>query len=107
MNRPPDLGQLLKQAQQMQEQLAAAQADLATRTFEGSSGGGVVKAVVSGSGELVSLTISPDVIDPGDPEMLADLVVAAVHAASKLAAEATKTAMGGVTGGLDLGGLLG
>lgn len=107
MNRPPDLGRLLEQAQQMQEQLAATQADLATRTFEGSSGGGMVTAVVSGSSRLLSVHISPEVIDPSDPEMLGDLVVAAVHAATKLAADAAQAAMGGVTGGLDLGSLLG
>lgn len=91
----------------MQEQLAATQADLAARTFEGSAGGGMVKAVVSGSSRLLSLDISPDVIDPSDPQMLADLVVAAVHAATRLAEEAAQAAVGGVTGGLDLGGLLG
>ncbi len=106
MNRPPDMRQLMKQAQKMQEQLIAAQEELAGRQFEGSAGGGVVKAVVSGSNELLSVEISSEVIDPSDPEMLEDLVVAAVNGALRQAAEAAGTQMGGLD--LDgLGGLLG
>ena len=74
MNRPPDMRQLMKQAQQMQEQLAKAQAELAERRFEGSAGGGMVKAVVSGVPELLEIQISPEVVDPDDIEMLQDLV---------------------------------
>jgi len=107
MNRQPDMRQLMQQAQKMQEQLAAAQADLATKTFEGTAGGGVVAATVSGSQELVSITIDPSVVDPGDIEMLQDLVVAAVNQAMKSATEAAGNELGGLTGGLDLGGLFG
>lgn len=108
MNRPPNMQQLMKQAQQMQEQLMAAQAELADMTFEGSAGGGVVKATVRGSNELVSVEIAPDVIDPSDPEMLQDLVVAAVNGAMRAASEAAESQMGGLAGGLGgLGGLLG
>jgi DNA-binding YbaB/EbfC family protein len=108
MNRPPNMQQLLKQAQQMQEQLISAQAELAEQTFEGTSGGGAVKAVVKGSNELVSIEISVDVVDPTDVEMLEDLVVAAVNAAMRTAAEATENRLGGLAGGLGgLGGLLG
>jgi DNA-binding YbaB/EbfC family protein len=100
--------QLLKQAQQMQEQLMSAQAELAEQTFEGTSGGGAVKAVVKGSNELVAIEISADVVDPTDVEMLEDLVVAAVNAAMRTAAEATENRLGGLAGGLGgLGGLLG
>lgn len=105
MNRPPNMQQIMKQAQQMQEQLMAAQAQLAEMTFEGSAGGGMVKAVVRGSNELVSVEIDPSVIDPSDPEMLGDLVVAAVSGAMRAAAEAAESEMGGLAGGL--GGLLG
>ncbi len=98
---------LLQQAQQMQEQMASAQAELATQTFEGSSGGGVVKATVSGDGTLLSVKIDPSVIDPEDPEMLEDLVLAAVNQGLAAAGEAAQTHMGGIAGGLDLGGLLG
>ncbi len=108
MNRPPNMQHLLKQAQQMQEQLMSAQAELAEQTFEGTSGGGAVKAVVKGSNELVSIEISADVVDPTDVEMLEDLVVAAVNAAMRTAAEATENRLGGLAGGLGgLGGLLG
>lgn len=105
MNRQPDMRQLMKQAQKMQEELMAAQAELSDKTFEGSAGGGVVTAVVRGSNELVSVDISPDVIDPEDPELLGDLVVAAVNAAMGEAARAAEESMGGLAGGL--GGLLG
>lgn len=105
MNRPPNMQQIMKQAQQMQAELMAAQAQLAEMTFEGSAGGGMVKAVVRGSNELISVEIDPSVIDPTDPEMLGDLVVAAVNGAMRSAAEAAESEMGGLAGGL--GGLLG
>lgn len=107
MNRPPDMRQLLQQAQQMQQQLAEAQERLATEEFEGSAGGGVVTAVVTGANRVVSVSIDPDVIDPDDHEMLEDLVVAAVNAALAAAAEATEDSLGGLGGGMDLGGLFG
>jgi len=99
--------QLMQQAQQMQQQMAKAQADLADRTYEATAGGGVVKAVVKGNGDLVSVEFDPSVLDPDDPEMAGDLVVAAVNAAMKMAADDAGEAMGGLTGGMDLGGLLG
>ncbi len=108
MNRPPNMQQLLKQAQQMQEQLMSAQAELAEQTFEGTAGGGMVKAVVRGSNELVSIEIAPEVVDPEDVEMLQDLVVAAVNGAMRAAGEAAENQLGGLAGGLGgLGGLLG
>jgi nucleoid-associated protein EbfC len=107
MNRQPDMRQLMKQAQKMQEELAAAQEELASRTFEGTAGGGMVTATVSGSQELKSVVIDPSVVDPDDIEMLQDLVVAAVNQAMRSAAEAAGDQLGGLTGGLDLGGLLG
>ena len=106
MNRGPDMRQLMRQAQKMQEQMMAAQAELATKEFEGTAGGGVVKAIVSGSQELLSVAIAAEVIDPADPEMLQDLVVAAVNAAMKQAAAAAGETMGGMDVG-GLGGLLG
>jgi DNA-binding YbaB/EbfC family protein len=98
--------QLMKQAQKMQEQLMSAQAELAERTFEGSAGGGMVKAVVKGSNELVSIEISPEVVDPDDVEMLQDLVVAAVAAAMHAASTEAENQLGGLDMG-GLGGLLG
>lgn len=105
--RPQDLRKLMEQAQQMRQELATAQEELATRHFEGSAGGGVVKATVTGSGELVAVEIAPEVIDPADPEMLADLVMAAVNQGLRAANEAAQSQLGGLSGGLDLGGLLG
>ena len=91
----------------MQEQIQSAQADMAEQEFEGSAGGGVVKAKVKGSGEVLSVDIDPSVIDPDDPEMLGDLVAAAINAALNTISETAAEQMGGITGGLDLGGMLG
>ncbi|MDH3499337.1 MAG: YbaB/EbfC family nucleoid-associated protein [Acidimicrobiia bacterium] len=102
-----DLNKLMQQAAQMQEQLMAAQDELASQEFEGTAGGGVVTAAVTGDGKLQRLQIDPSVIDPADPEMLGDLVVAAVNQATKAAHDASAAQMGDMTGGLDLGGLLG
>jgi DNA-binding YbaB/EbfC family protein len=109
----PDMQQLMQQAAQMQAEVQRRQAELAEATFEGTAGGGVVTAVVRGSGELVSVTIDPAVLDPDDPEMVGDLVVAAVNQALKGIQEAAAETMPalpdlGELGGLgDLGGLLG
>jgi DNA-binding YbaB/EbfC family protein len=105
MNRQPDMRQIMKQAQLMQEQLAKAQAELAERRFEGSAGGGMVTAVVTGGPELVEVKISPEVVDPDDIEMLEDLVVAAVRQAIEASVEAANSELGGLAGGM--GGLLG
>ncbi|MGB7859807.1 MAG: YbaB/EbfC family nucleoid-associated protein [Acidimicrobiia bacterium] len=107
MNRQPDMRQLMKQAQEMQEQMVKAQAELADKRFEGSSGGGMVKAVVSGGSELIEIKISPEVVDPADVEMLEDLVLTAVRQAMEAASDAASTQLGGLAGGLDMGGLLG
>lgn len=97
--------QLLQQAQKMQEELARAQEELSNRRFEGSAGGGLVTAVVTGGPELVELTIDPQVVDPEDVAMLEDLVIAAVRQAMDAAVKAAGDEIGGLSGGL--GGLLG
>ena len=99
----PDLSGLLAQAQQMQEQLAAAQAELAQQQIVGDAGGGLVQATVTGGGELVGLSIAPDVVDPSDTETLADLVLAAYRDASSKAAALQQATMDPLTQGL--GGL--
>jgi hypothetical protein len=96
--------QLMKQAQKMQQQLLAAQQELAEAEVTGTAGGGLVSATMTGSGELTALTISPEAVDPDDVETLQDLVVAAVRDASRAANELAATTMGPVTGGLG-GGL--
>jgi hypothetical protein len=99
----PNMQQLMKQAQQMQQQLEQAQAELAEAEVTGSAGGGLVSATVRGSGELVSLTIDPQAVDPDDVETLQDLVVAAVRDANRAATELASEKMGPLAGGL--GGL--
>jgi DNA-binding YbaB/EbfC family protein len=99
------LNQMMRQMQKMQEEMAAAQEALAGETVEGSAGGGAVKAEVTGGLELRAVHISADVVDPDDVEMLEDLVVAAVSDALRKAQELQSQRLGGVTGGLDLGGL--
>ena len=96
----PNMQQLMKQAQQMQKQLMAAQAELAETEVEGSAGGGLVSAKMTGSGELLSLTIDPKAVDPDDVETLQDLVVAAVRDAAHNAADLTQEKMGPLAGGL-------
>ena len=96
---------LMRQMQRMQENMADAQAALATELVEGSAGGGVVTATVTGTGELQKVSIDPDVVDPDDVEMLEDLVVAAVTEALRAAQELQARSMGSLTGGLDLGSL--
>jgi DNA-binding YbaB/EbfC family protein len=105
----PDMQAILQQAQQMQQQLMSAQQELAAAEVTGTAGGGLVSAVVSGSGELKSLTIDPKVVDPEDVETLADLIVAAVRDANTkvqgLAADKMGPLAGGLGGDLDLGSL--
>jgi nucleoid-associated protein EbfC len=105
----PDLSALMAQAQQMQQSLMAAQEQLANTAVTGTAGGGLVTATVTGTGELTGLLIDPAAIDPGDPEGLADLVLAAVRDANRAAAELQQQAMGPFAGlgggGLSLPGM--
>ncbi len=98
----PPMNNMMKQVQQMQEDMFAAQAQLAEITVDGTAGGGMVKATVTGTGDLISIELSPDVVDPDDIEMLQDLVVAAVADANRAAQALQSERMGGVTGGIDL-----
>jgi hypothetical protein len=100
--------QLMKQAQKMQQQLLAAQQELAEVQVQGTAGGGLVTATVSGSGDVVSITIDPEAVDPDDVESLEDLVVAAIRDGVRAAQEVAADKMGPVTGGLGgMGGGLG
>jgi DNA-binding YbaB/EbfC family protein len=98
------MGALLKQAQQMQQQLVAAQEEMAATEVTGTAGGGLVSATMTGSGELTALTIAPAAVDPDDIETLQDLVVAAVRDAKRAADELAAQKMGPLAGGLG-GGL--
>jgi DNA-binding YbaB/EbfC family protein len=106
MPQGPNLNQLLKQAQQMQAEMAKAQEQLKDETVEASAGGGMVKVTMSGDMQLREITISPEAIDPEDPELLQDMVTAAVNEALRSAQELAASKMGGITGGLG-GGLPG
>jgi len=105
----PDMAQLLQQAQQMQQDLAAAQEELAATEVTGSAGGELVTATMTGTGELTALTIAPAAVDPDDLETLQDLIVAAVRDARRAADDLTAERMGPLTGGggFDLPGLPG
>ncbi|MGQ0464478.1 MAG: YbaB/EbfC family nucleoid-associated protein [Sporichthyaceae bacterium] len=100
----PDMATLLAQAQQLQEQVLAAQAELAKVQVSGSAGNGAVTATVTATGELIGLEISPAVVDPADVETLADLVVAAIRDATRAAGEVTAATMGPFAAGMGLGG---
>ncbi|MFD3661347.1 YbaB/EbfC family nucleoid-associated protein [Streptomyces sp. NPDC058659] len=96
----PDMQQLLLQAQKMQQDLARAQDELAKTEVEGQAGGGLVKATITGSGELRGLVIDPKAVDPEDTETLADLIVAAVHAANENAQQLQQAKLGPLAQGL-------
>lgn len=95
-----DMNKMLQQVQQMQEEMVKAQAELANERVEASVGGGMVTVTASGSGEIVAVKISPEAIDPEDPETLEDLVLAGVNEALRNAQELAQSKLGGVTGGL-------
>jgi hypothetical protein len=96
----PNMQQLLKQAQQMQRDLASAQEELASTQVEGSAGGGLVTAIVTGAGQVVSIRLDPGVVDPDDIDTLEDLVVAAINDATRQAADLQAERMGPLAGGL-------
>lgn len=106
MSDTPNMNDLLAQAMQMQQALLQAQEDAAARTVEGVAGGGVVRVEVTGTMEFLRVHIDPKVIDPTDPSMLEDLVLAAIHDAAAQVSAATQQSMNAVGGGM-LGGLLG
>ena len=103
----PDMQGLMAQAAEMQAALVDKQRVLAGQTYEGSAGGGVVTVVITGAGDLVSVEIDSSVLDPDDPELVGDLVVAAVNQATASMREAAASVMGlpALPEGLDLGSL--
>jgi nucleoid-associated protein EbfC len=100
----PNMQQLMQQAQKMQRELLAAQAELQQAVVEGTAGGGLVRATLTGSGELTDLLIDPKAVDVDDLETLQDLIVAAVRDAKRAADELAETTMGPLAGGMG-GGL--
>jgi len=98
-----DMNKLLQQAQQMQEQVAKAQEELANQTVEASAGGGMVTVVATGDLQIKEIKIAKEAIDPDDPDMLGDTVLAAVNEALRSAQGLMESRLGGMMGGL--GGL--
>ena len=99
------MANLQRMAQQMQQDMARVQSELEAAQVDGSAGGGVVSATVTGKGQLVSITIDPSAVDPSDVEMLQDLVVAAVNDALRASRDLAEEKMAAVTGGLKIPGM--
>jgi nucleoid-associated protein EbfC len=108
MPQPPNMQQLLKQAQKMQEDMMAAQESLKDEVVEASAGGGMVSVKVSGDLDVKEIRIDPQAVDPDDVELLQDMVLAAVNEGMRAAQELAASKMGNIAGGLGggLGGLL-
>ena len=102
MKGMPNMGNLMKQAQQFQAKMARLQEELGERTVETSAGGGMVSVVANGRQEIISIKIEPEVIDSNDPEMLQDLILAAVNDALSKAKNMVNEEMGKLTQGLNL-----
>ena len=99
------MGQMMKQAQKLQSQMMKLQEELAEKTVESSSGGGMVTVVANGRQQIVTIKIENEVVDPDDVDMLQDLVLAAVNDALTKAQEMVSSEMGKLTGGLNIPGL--
>jgi DNA-binding YbaB/EbfC family protein len=99
-----DMNKLMQQVGEMQEQMEKAQTELANETVEATAGGGMVRVVAKGTGEIKEIKIDPKAIDPNDPELLEDMILAAVNEASRSAQSLAESKLGGLAGGA-LGGL--
>lgn len=102
--QPNNMNQMLKQAQQMQENMAALQEDLDAREYTASAGGGMVEVTVTGQHKLQKITIKPEAVDPEDIEMLEDFITVAVNEAVSNAIKTAEEEMSAITGGLNLPG---
>lgn len=102
----PNMANLMKQAQKMQQDMQKAQEELMQMTFEATSGGGAVKAVVSGEKKLVSLDIDDEILNPDDKDMLVDMIIVALNDAMAKAEQTTQDKLSKVTGGMGLSGLM-
>jgi nucleoid-associated protein EbfC len=100
-----DINKMMQQVQQMQADMMKAQEELANETVEASAGGGMVTVIATGAGEIQSIKIAPEAIDPDDPELLSDTILAAVNEALRSANDLAQSRLGGMAGGLGLPGL--
>ncbi|MCW3009721.1 MAG: hypothetical protein JWO90_125 [Solirubrobacterales bacterium] len=101
----PNMQQMMKQVQKMQADMAKAQEELKTATVTATAGGGMVTVTATGDQQITAIEIKPEAVDPDDVELLQDLVLAAVNEALRSSQEMAANKMGGLTGGMDLGGL--
>jgi DNA-binding YbaB/EbfC family protein len=101
-----NMGDILRQAQVMQQKLSKMQQEMAGKEFEASSGGGMVTARVSGRQELLALVVDPKALEGGDVEMLQDLILAAVNEAMRIAKDSMEREMNALTGGIKLPGMI-
>ena len=102
---PNNMQHMMKQAQKMQEDMATKQAELEVTEYAASAGGGMVDVTVNGKKEIIALKIKPEIVDPEDIEMLEDMVTAAVNSAMRTAQEAYDSAMGQISGSLNIPGV--
>ena len=102
---PTDMNGMIKQAQKMQEDMAALQEDLDSREYEVSAGGGAVSVKINGKMEIQNIEISPEIVDPDDIETLSDIIVAGVNEAIKKVNETNSSEMSKITGSLSMPGL--
>jgi nucleoid-associated protein EbfC len=100
-----DMNKMMQQVQQLQAQMAQAQEELKNETVEASAGGGMVTVKATGDLQITEITIAPEAIDPDDPEMLSDMVLAAVNEALRSAQALAQSKLGGMAGLGDLGGM--
>jgi nucleoid-associated protein EbfC len=100
-----DINKMMQQVQQMQAEMMKAQEELAGETVEASAGGGMVTVIATGAGEIQKIQIAPEAIDPDDPELLADTILAAVNEALRSANDLAQSRLGGMAGGPGLPGL--
>lgn len=107
MKGTPNMGQIMKQAQQFQAKMAKMQEEVGNRTVEASAGGGMISVVANGRQEIISVHIDKEVIDPDDAEMLQDLIMAAVNDALSRARDMMNEEMGKLTKGLNIPGMPG
>lgn len=104
---PGNMNNMMKQVQQMQEDMANLQADLETREYDVSAGGGMVTVKINGKREILNIDIQPDIVDPDDIETLSDVITAAVNEAIKKVDTTSETEMGKITGALNMPGMPG
>lgn len=102
---PGNMGNMMKQVQKMQKDMAKMQSELETREYDASAGGGAITATVNGKKELINIELDKDIVDPDDVEMLQDLIIASVNSAMEKASQDSEKTLGKLTGGMNIPGM--